>query len=76
MRTAEIEVVRLKTTQKFPRVFVITAYKDGGAMGFDEFDIVSAHDTETAAMKAAESYVAAREDRRWWPTIREMMVRT
>ena len=71
-----IEVKRLKTTLKFPRVFVITAYKDGGAMGYDEWSLISTHETEQAAMDAASAYVKQREDHRWWPTIHEMLVRS
>lgn len=76
MRKAKLKVVRLrKKLRPVPSVFVITAYKDGGAMGFDEWALVSLHHTLDMAKLAARAYIVSREDLRWWPTIIEKEVR-
>lgn len=78
MEMSNVKTVRVPRTTGQPwsrtaanLVFVVWAYKDGGAMGFDEWDLVTVCATEDLARFEAKKFIDAREDRRWWPTIEE-----
>lgn len=53
-------------------VYVVTAFKDGGAAGYDDWRVIDVCETKDLAFARCRSYVAVeRPSARWQPSIQE-----